>query len=139
MVMCMYDRAWLNRAAIRVLGWDKSTPNMFGGVIERDAGSNPTGVVVATRASRPGGRVAARPRLSPEDQMLSTRVSSCTSTTASASRASSMPARAGRTTENYQAIAQLAARIQITLRIGYSLFAQTPARSSAATRPGRSS
>src|SRR5207245_2824591 len=30
MIMHLYDRAWLNRAGIRALGWTKDTPNMFG-------------------------------------------------------------------------------------------------------------
>src|SRR6266850_1125951 len=41
MIMHLYDRAWLNRAGIRALGWTKDTPNMFGGAIERDASGNP--------------------------------------------------------------------------------------------------
>ncbi len=129
MVMCMYDRAWLNRSAIRVLGWDKSTPNMFGGVIERDAGGNPTGVVVATTSLASLVGVWLRvPRLSPEDQMLSTRLFmhehnrlGITSVVDAGGGGQNYP-------ENYQAIAQLAAQNQITLRIGYSLFAQTPGK-----------
>src|SRR3989475_5986744 len=48
MIMHLYDRAWLNRAGIRALGWTKDTPNMFGGAIERDASGNPTGLVMST-------------------------------------------------------------------------------------------
>ena len=129
MVMCMYDRAWLNRAALRVLGWDKSTPNMFGGVIERDAGGNPTGVVVATTSLASLVGVWLRvPRLSPEDQMLSTRLFmhehnrlGITSVVDAGGGGQNYP-------ENYQAIGQLAAQNQMTLRIGYSLFAQTPGK-----------
>jgi len=129
MVMCMYDRAWLNRAAIRQLGWTKDTPNMFGGVIERDAGGNPTGVVVATTSLASLVGVWLRvPRLSPEDQMVSTRLFmqehnrlGITSVVDAGGGGQNYP-------ENYQAIAQLAAQGQMTLRISYSLFAQTPGK-----------
>jgi predicted amidohydrolase YtcJ len=72
--MHLYDRAWLNRAAIRALGWTKDTPNMFGGAIERDASGNPTGLVMSTTSLASLVSVWLRiPRLSPEDQILSTR------------------------------------------------------------------
>src|SRR5687767_3731774 len=48
MIMHLYDRLWVNRAGIRVLGWTKDTPNPLGGILERDASGNPTGVIVAT-------------------------------------------------------------------------------------------
>jgi len=129
MVMCMYDRAWLNRAAIRVLGWNKETPNMFGGVIERDAGGNPTGVVVATTSLASLVGVWLRvPRLPPEDQMTSTRLFmqehnrlGITSVIDAGGGGQNYP-------DNYAAIAQLASQNQLTLRIGYSLFAQTPGK-----------
>ncbi len=78
MIMHLYDRAWLNRAGIRALGWTRDTPNMFGGAIERDASGNPTG-------------------------------------------GQNYP-------DNYAAIAKLAADGQMTLRIGYTLFAQAPGK-----------
>jgi predicted amidohydrolase YtcJ len=129
MIMHLYDRAWLNRAAIRVLGWTKDTPNMFGGVIERDAGGNPTGVVVATTSLASLVSVWLRvPRLSPEDQMLSTRHFmrehnrlGVTSVIDAGGGGQNYP-------DNYQAIAKLAAESQLTLRISYSLFAQAPGK-----------
>src|SRR5262249_35956884 len=75
MVMHLYDRAWLNRATLRVLGWNKDTKDPFGGTIERDAAGEPTGLLIANV-----GLVALVvtwlriPRLSPEDQILSTRL-----------------------------------------------------------------
>src|SRR5437773_8744793 len=48
MIMHLYDRAWLNRSAIRVLGWEREVPKLFGGFVERDAGGNPTGLVMST-------------------------------------------------------------------------------------------
>ncbi len=125
MVMHLYDRAWINRAGLRVLGWDKNTPNPFGGTIERDASGNPTGLLVANV-----GLVALVltwlkiPRLSPEDQTLSTRHFmrehnrlGITSVVDAGGGGQNYP-------ENYASIAQLAAHKQLTLRIGYTLFAQ---------------
>jgi predicted amidohydrolase YtcJ len=129
MVMHLYDRAWLNRAALRVLDWTRDTPNMFGGAIERDAGGNPTGVVVATTslASLVGVWLKI-PRLPLEDQVLSTRHFmrehnrlGVTSVVDAGGGGQNYP-------ENYQAIARLAADNELTLRIGYTLFAQTPGK-----------
>jgi len=42
-VLHLYDRAWLNGAALRAVGYTKDTPDPPGGRIERDARGNPTG------------------------------------------------------------------------------------------------
>ncbi len=46
-VLHLYDRALLNAAALRVLGYTKDTPDPVGGHIERDKNGNPTGLLVA--------------------------------------------------------------------------------------------
>jgi predicted amidohydrolase YtcJ len=43
----LYDRAILNAAALRVVGYTKTTPNPPGGEIVRDANGNPTGLLLA--------------------------------------------------------------------------------------------
>ena len=40
-VLHLYDRALLNRAALRVVGYTKDTPNPPGGEIVRDSAANP--------------------------------------------------------------------------------------------------
>ena len=129
MVMHLYDRAWLNRAALRVLGWNRDTPDMFGGTIDRDASGMPTGLVVATTslASLVGVWLSI-PRLSQEDQTISTRHFmrehnrlGITSIVDAGGGGQSYP-------DNYQSIAQLANDGLLTLRIGYTLFAQTPGK-----------
>lgn len=129
MVMHLYDRAWLNRAALRVLGWDRVTPDMFGGTIDRDASGMPTGLVVATTslASLVGVWLSI-PRLSQEDQTISTRHFmrehnrlGITSVVDAGGGGQNYP-------DNYQSIAQLADDGLLTLRIGYTLFAQTPGK-----------
>jgi predicted amidohydrolase YtcJ len=72
MIMHLYDRAWLNRAAIRVLGWEKEVPKLFGGYVERDAGGNTTGLVMSTTSLASLVSVWLRvPRLSPDEQITS--------------------------------------------------------------------
>ena len=129
MIMHLYDRAWLNRAAIRALGWNKDTPNMFGGAIEHDASGNPTGLVTSTTSLASLVSVWLRiPRLSPEDQILSTRHFmrehnrlGVTSVVDAGGGGQNYP-------DNYAAIAKLAADGQMTLRINYTLFAQGPGK-----------
>ncbi|MEM7654475.1 MAG: amidohydrolase family protein, partial [Pseudomonadota bacterium] len=73
-VLHLYGRALLNKAALNALGFDASTPNPPGGVIERDSNGNPTGLLIA----RPSALIlystlAKGPRLPLEDQINSTR------------------------------------------------------------------
>jgi len=129
MIMHLYDRAWLNRSAIRVLGWDKQIPKLFGGFVERDAGGNPTGLVMSTTSLASLVAVWLRvPRLSPEEQIASTRHFmrehnrlGITSVIDAGGGGQNFP-------ENYAAIAKLAADNLMTLRIGYTLFAQAPGK-----------
>ncbi|MDQ5848716.1 MAG: amidohydrolase family protein [Pseudomonadota bacterium] len=132
MIMHLYDRLWVNRAGIRVLGWNKDTPNPLGGAIERDASGNPTGLLVATVGATGllalVGAWLRAPRLSPEEQIISTRHFmrehnrlGITSVIDAGGGGQNYP-------EAYQAIAKLAAADQLTLRIGYSLFVQAPGK-----------
>lgn len=127
MIMHMYDRLWLNKAAMRVLGWDRNTPNPVGSVIDKDARGQPTGLLVGILP----GLVATWlrvPRLSPEDQVLSTlhfmrenNRLGLTSVIDAGGGGQNYP-------ENYAAIAELAKNRQLTLRVGYQLLAQQGGR-----------
>ena len=46
-VLHLYDRAWLNGAALRAVGYTKDTPDPPGGSIERDRRGTPTGLLIA--------------------------------------------------------------------------------------------
>src|ERR1700756_2453628 len=46
-VLHLYDRAWLNGAALRAVGYTRDTPDPAGAVIERDRHGNPTGLLIA--------------------------------------------------------------------------------------------
>ena len=129
MIMHLYDRAWLNRSAVRVLGWEKEVPKLFGGFVERDATGRPTGLVMSTTSLASLVSVWLRvPRLSQEEQVISTRYFmrehnrlGVTSVIDAGGGGQNFP-------ENYAAIAKLAADRRLTLRIGYQLFAQTPGK-----------
>src|SRR5712675_2092911 len=44
-ILHLYDRAFLNRAALRAIGYDKEIPNFPASQVERDSKGNPTGVL----------------------------------------------------------------------------------------------
>jgi predicted amidohydrolase YtcJ len=48
-ILHLYDRALLNRAALRVVGYTKDTPHPPGGEIQLDASGEPTGLVLGSR------------------------------------------------------------------------------------------
>ncbi len=73
-VLHLYDRAFLNRAALRAVGYTKDTPEPIGGEIQRDKQGNPTGLLIAKpNAMILYATLAKGPKLSHEDQMNSTR------------------------------------------------------------------
>src|SRR5262245_37047484 len=74
-VLHLYDRALLNRAALRAVGYTKDTPDPPGGEIQRDKQGNPTGLLIA----RPDATIlyatlAKGPKLPPDQQENSTRL-----------------------------------------------------------------
>src|SRR5437868_9634784 len=73
-VLHLYDRAILNRAALRACGYTKDTPDPPAGEIQRDKQGNPTGLLIA----RPNAMIlyatlAKGPKLPLEQQTNSTR------------------------------------------------------------------
>lgn len=126
-VMHIYDRAFVNRAGMRVLGFNRNTPDPFGGVLGRDEAGNPTGLVVnVTNIGSLLGLFARIPKLQPADQMTSTRQFMRELNRFGVTSASDAGGGGQNYPDNYAAIAQLAADKQMTVRIGYSLFAQRP-------------
>ena len=72
-VLHLYDRAILNRAALRAIGYTRETPDPPSGEIQRDRAGNPTGLLIA----RPNAGIlyatlAKGPKLPTEYQMNST-------------------------------------------------------------------
>ena len=73
-ILHLYDRALLNGAALRAVGYTRDTPEPPGGQILRDAAGNPTGLLLA----RPNANIlyatlAKGPKLPIEYQINSTR------------------------------------------------------------------
>lgn len=124
-VLHLYDSAMLNRAAIRALGFDRNTPNPPGGMIARDAKGDPTGLLIAEpNALILYSTIAMAPKLSPEDQLNSTRHYmrelnrfGVTSVADAGGGWQNYP-------DDYAVIRQLDEAGQVTLRVAYSLFAQ---------------
>jgi predicted amidohydrolase YtcJ len=124
-ILHLYGQALLNQAAIKVLGFDKDTPNPPGGVIERDAKGNPTGLLVAKPSALILYSTLARgPKLPLEDQITSTRHFmremnrlGITSVIDAGGGGQNFP-------EDYDVIQRLDRDGQLTVRIAYNLFAQ---------------
>ncbi|HKM99022.1 MAG TPA: amidohydrolase family protein, partial [Candidatus Binataceae bacterium] len=74
-VLHLYDRAILNGAALRAVGYKKDTPPPIAGEIQRDRHGNPTGLLIAKpNAMILYATLAKGPKLSREDQLNSTRL-----------------------------------------------------------------
>lgn len=126
-ILHLYDRALLNRAALRAVGYTKDTPEPPGGVIERDKQGNPTGLLIANpNAWILYKTLSLGPRLAPEHRMNSTRHFmrelnrlGVTSVCDAGGGFQNYP-------EDYQVIQELQRRGELTLRIAYNLFTQRP-------------
>ncbi len=124
-VLHLYDSALLNRAALRALGFDSSTPNPPGGLVARDASGEPTGLLVAEPSAFVlYSTIARAPKLGFDDQLNSSRHFmrelnrfGVTSVGDAGGGWQNYP-------EDYGVIQQLARNGEMTLRIAYSLFAQ---------------
>ena len=74
LILHLYDRALLNAAALRAIGYTKATPEFPGGQIVRDANGNPTGLLLAKpNATILYATLSKGPKLPPEYQKNSTR------------------------------------------------------------------
>ena len=128
-VLHLYDRALLNRAALRAVGYTKDTPNPPGGEIQRDAAGNPTGMLIAKpNALILYATLAKGPALPREQQVNSTRQFmrelnrlGLTSVIDAGGGFQNYP-------EDYAIIDQLARDKQLTVRVAYNLFTQNKGR-----------
>jgi len=126
-ILHLYDRALLNRAALRVLGYTKDTPDPPGGVIERDKSGAPTGLLIANpNAFILYKTLSLGPKLSPEHQHNSTRhfmremnrlgLTSCCD---AGGGFQNYP-------EDYEIVQEMARKGESTVRVAYNLFTQRP-------------
>ncbi|WAC45487.1 amidohydrolase [Pseudomonas sp. SL4(2022)] len=126
-VLHLYDRALLNRAALRVVGYDRNTPNPPGGEIQRDAKGEPTGMLVAKpNAMILYSTLAKGPKLPLEYQVNSTRQFMRELNRLGVTSAIDAGGGFQNYPDDYAVIEELAKADQLTVRIAYNLFTQRP-------------
>jgi predicted amidohydrolase YtcJ len=121
----LYDRALLNGAALRAVGYTKDTPNPPGGEIVRDGNGNPTGLLLAKpNAAILYATLAKGPKLPFDYQVNSTRHFmrelnrlGVTSVIDAGGGFQNYP-------DDYAVIQKLADEGQMTVRLAYNLFTQ---------------
>src|SRR6201981_1696217 len=73
-VMRLYDRALLNGAALRAVGFDKNAPDFPAGAVQRDRHGHPPGLLIAKpNANILSSTLAKGPKLPREEQLNSSR------------------------------------------------------------------
>ena len=126
-ILHLYDRALLNGAALRAVGYTKDTPEPPGGQILRDAAGNPTGLLLAKpNASILYATLAKGPKLPPEYQANSTRHFMRELNRLGVTGALDAGGGFQNYPEDYQVIQQLSDAGQLTIRLAYNLFTQKP-------------
>ncbi len=146
-ILRLYDRALLNRAALRAVGYTKDTPDPPGGVIERDRHGEPTGLLVARpNAALLYATLDHGPSLSRDDQLNSTRHFMRELNRLGVTSVIDAGGGSQKYPDDYEVIEQLARADQLTVRIAYNLFTQRPKeeladfqRWSKLVRPGQGS
>jgi len=126
-VLHLYARAMLNAAALRAVGYTKETPEPPGGMIERDARGNPTGMLIAKpNAMILYATLGKGPRLPLEYQLNSTRHFmrelnrlGITSVIDAGGGFQNYP-------DDYEVVERLHRDGELTVRIAYNLFTQKP-------------
>lgn len=146
-ILHLYDRALLNAAALRAVGYSKETPDPPGGEIQRDKQGNPTGALIA----RPNAMIlystlAKGPKLPPEYQLNSTRHFMRELNRLGVTSAIDAGGGYQNYPDDYAIIEDLHRRGEMTVRVAYNLFTQRPkeefedfARWVGATSPGAGS
>ena len=124
-VLHLYDRALLNRAALRVLGYTSQTPAPPGGQIELDGVGNPTGVLIAKpNALILYSTLAKGPKLPPEYQVNSSRHFMRELNRLGITSAIDAGGGFQNYPEDYQVINGLHNRSELSVRIAYNLYPQ---------------
>jgi predicted amidohydrolase YtcJ len=126
-VLHLYTRALLNRAALAALGYTRETPDPPRGAIQRDSGGDPTGMLIASPDARIlYTAIAGAPKLPVEHQVVSTlhffRELNRLGIT------SAIDAGGGFQTypDDYAVVERLAKEDRLTVRIAMNLFTHHP-------------
>ena len=126
-VMHLYDRALLNAAALRAVGYDKNAPDFPAGEVQRDRHGNPTGLLIAKpNANILYATLAKGPKLSREDQLNSSRLFfrelnrfGITSAIDAGGGFQNYP-------DDYGVVNELHRNGELSIRLAYNLFTQKP-------------
>jgi predicted amidohydrolase YtcJ len=126
-VMHLYDRALLNAAALRAVGYDKNAPAFPSGEVQRDRHGNPTGLLIANpNANILYSTLARGPKLSREDQLNSSRLFfrelnrfGITSAIDAGGGFQNFP-------DDYGVVNELHRNGELSIRLAYNLFTQKP-------------
>jgi predicted amidohydrolase YtcJ len=126
-VLHLYDRALLNRAALRAVGYDKNAPDFPAGEVQRDSRGNPTGLLVAKpNANILYSTLAKGPKLSRQDQLNSSRLFfrelnrfGITSAIDAGGGFQNYP-------DDYGVVNELHRNGELSVRLAYNLFTQKP-------------
>lgn len=126
-ILHLYDRALLNRAALRAVGYTKDTPEPPGGMIERDRQGEPTGLLFANpNALILYKTLALGPKLAPEFQANSTRHFMRELNRLGVTSVSDAGGGFQNFPQDYEVINELHRRGEMTVRIAFNLFTQRP-------------
>ncbi|WP_431275581.1 amidohydrolase [Variovorax ureilyticus] len=126
-ILHLYDRALLNGAALRAVGYTRDTPAPPGGEIVRDASGQPTGLLLAKpNAAILYATLAKGPKLPHEYQVNSTRHFMRELNRLGVTGAIDAGGGFQNYPEDYAVIQELADANQLTIRLAYNLFTQKP-------------
>ena len=126
-VLHLYDRALLNAAALRAVGYDKKAPEFPAGEIQRDSRGNPTGLLIAKpNANILYSTLAKGPKLLRQDQLNSSRQFfrelnrfGLTSAIDAGGGFQNYP-------DDYGVVSELHRNGELSIRLAYNLFTQKP-------------
>ncbi len=126
-VLHLYDRALLNGAALRAVGYGKDAPDFPAGEVQRDRHGNPTGLLIAKpNANILYSTLAKGPKLSREDQLNSSRLFfrelnrfGITSAIDAGGGFQNYP-------DDYGVVNELHRNGELSVRLAYNLFTQKP-------------
>jgi predicted amidohydrolase YtcJ len=126
-ILHLYDRALLNGAALRTIGYTRDTANPPGGEIIRDGAGNPTGLLLAKpNAAILYATLAKGPKLPFDYQLNSTRQFMRELNRLGVTGAIDAGGGSQNYPEDYAVVEKLAKDGQLTIRLAYNLFTQKP-------------
>jgi predicted amidohydrolase YtcJ len=126
-ILHLYDRALLNAAALRVVGYTKDTPAPPGGEIVKDSKGSPTGLLLAKpNAAILYATLARGPKLPFEYQLNSTRHFMRELNRLGVTGVIDAGGGFQNYPEDYEVVRRLSEQGELTLRIAYNLFTQKP-------------